>query len=207
MNHSFTRALITDFRFGYNRYDQHLNQAGNPLAVGVGALPGINIAGFQSIGSSPFLPEHGVDNNFNWVWSWDWHHNNHTVKWGVDVRRFRVDGFTESMLGSLFSPFGSSYFGPGATMSLTGAGLGPNSQFYNAFAAFLLNAPSQTGMVNYLTTPTIRQTQYSSWAGDTIQRQAALRQGQQRRCGMNAYPPAGKDVHATTAGLEIIHRI
>src|SRR5439155_13440801 len=83
VNHEVTHALITDFRFGYNRYDQKLNLASDqsPLfAAGFSALPGINIAGFQPIGPAPYLPEHGVDNTFNWVWSWNWHRANHNVK-------------------------------------------------------------------------------------------------------------------------------
>jgi hypothetical protein len=169
VNHIFTPSLITDFRFGYNRYDQRLNNSGTPFALGLAALPGIGISGLDNIGSSPFLPQRGIDNDFNWVWSWSWVHNRHTVKWGVDIRRFRVDGFTETPFGSLFGSNSNFYFGPGATLNPLGPGLSQNSLFYNSFAAFLLNTPSQTGALNYLTTPTIRQSEYSLWVGDMFQ--------------------------------------
>jgi hypothetical protein len=174
--HEITGAFITDFRFGYNRYDQKINALADqgPLAglLGAGSLNnnliGINISGFSPIGAPAYLPEHAVDNTFNWVWTFGWHRGVHNVKWGVDVRRNRSDGFTDTMWGSLFGPNGTAYFGPGATLA-NGAALSPYGSFYNAFGGFLLGAPSQVGVVNYLTTPTIRQTQYGVWLGDTVQ--------------------------------------
>jgi Carboxypeptidase regulatory-like domain/TonB dependent receptor len=179
-SHSFSPSLVTDFRFGYNRYDQHLNPLSNQTALGAALgsnlfnnLVGINIEGFGALGTSASIPEHGVDNTFNWVWSWTYIKSNHNVKAGVDIRRVRTDGFTEGPWNQ-FGSNGTAFFGPGATMSATGPGISQFGAPINSFAAFLLGAPSQIGVENFLTTPTIRQTQYGLWIGDTIQLSSRL---------------------------------
>ena len=44
----------------------------------------------------------------------------------------------------------------------------PANEFFNSYAAFLLGAPSQFGVSNFVTTPSIRQTQWGIWAGDHL---------------------------------------
>ncbi|MBV9503429.1 MAG: TonB-dependent receptor [Acidobacteriia bacterium] len=175
IDHSFGGNLITDTKFGYSRYDSRLGLYGNqtPLAnmLGLSAfstgLVGINIPGLPLIGSPATLPENPVDNTFNWVSNWSLHSAKHSLKWGVDIRRVRADGWLDSPFTGLGTA-GTAFFGPGATLANNGAALSPYSTFYNSFAAFLIGAPSEVGSVNYFTTPTIRQTQYSAWLGDTI---------------------------------------
>ncbi len=161
VTHAFGSRLITDFKMGYNRYDEHVGSSSN--------LIGINIPGMLPIGTPAYVPEHPVDNTFNWVWSWGLHTSTQNVKFGVDIRRYRSDGFLDSMLGTQFGAGGTAYFGPGATLLNNGAALSQYGEFYNAFAAFLLGAPSQVGSAGYLTTPTVRQTESGLWLGDTIQ--------------------------------------
>jgi len=169
---SFGPALITDFRMGYNRYDQKLSSAADPTALGDlpslnafnGVLPGINITGLAPIGTPANVPQHAIANTFNWVWNWSWHRGIHNVKWGTDIRRFRTDGFLDSMFGVN----GSAFFGPGATLSANGPALSQYGGLYNSWAAFLLGAPSQTGSVNYTMPPSVRQSEYSLWVGDAI---------------------------------------
>ncbi len=176
LTHELTGSLLTDFRFGYNRYDQKLAPSADETAL-AGALGGnfnnnlmgINIAGLPAIGAPANYPEHPIDNTFNWVWTWSWRHGMHNVKWGTDIRRNRTDGFTDTLFGSMFGPNGTAYFGPGATLSATGPALGQNTAFYNAFGSFLLGAPNQIGVNNYFVSPSIRQSQYSIWLGDSIQ--------------------------------------
>ena len=169
VTHEFTPSLVTDFRFGYNRYDQNLNFNGNQSALGIGTnnLTGININGMLPIGETAYLPENGIDNTFDWAWNWSLHTTTHSIKWGVDVRRIRSDGFTETPFTSAFGPNGTAYFGPGATLA-NGAALSPYSEVYNSFAGFLAGAPSEVGLSSYLATPTIRQTEYAAWVGDTL---------------------------------------
>jgi len=170
---SLSAGLITDFRMGYNRYDQKLAWASDPTAFGGmaalsgfnGILPAINIAGLASIGTPANTPERAVANTFNWAWSWSWHRGMHNVKWGTDIRRFRTDGFLDSTFGAN----GTAFFGPGATLSSGGPALSQYGSLYNAWAAFLLGAPSQVGTVNYITPPSVRQSQYAFWLGDSVQ--------------------------------------
>lgn len=69
----------------------------------------------------------------------------------------------------MFGPNGSFYFGPGATMNnVSGAALSQYGLLYNSLASFLTGAPTQYGVSNFLVSPTIRQTEYSAWAGDTL---------------------------------------
>jgi len=169
ITHELTDNLLTDFRFGYNRYDQKLSALSDASAItGGGSLIGINIPGMPLIGTQATLPEHAVDNNFNWVWDWSWRHGMHNIKFGTDIRRIRSDGFTDTALGSMFGPAGTAYFGAGSTLA-SGSPLSTYGSFYNAWASFLLGAPSQVGVVSNLVTPTIRQSEYSLWLGDTVQ--------------------------------------
>ncbi len=170
--HEFGPRLITDFRVGYNRYQQRMQPIGDqtPLARTLGlssldnGLVGVNIPGLPAIGMAPDVPMFATDNTFDFNWGWSVHTSMHNLKWGVDVRRIRSDGF----INPLFGPNGTTFFGPGVTMSANGPGLSANGALYNSLAGFLLGAPSQVGVINYLTTPTIRQTESSVWIGDTI---------------------------------------
>jgi Carboxypeptidase regulatory-like domain/TonB dependent receptor len=175
VDHAFGDNLITDLRFGYNRYDSMLNFYSNttPLAADLGVasispgLVGVGIPGMPFIGSTPFSPENPVDNTFNWVWNWGWHTSKHSFKWGVDIRRIRADGWQNNP----YFPFGANgaaYFGPGPTLLNNGVPLSTYSELYNSLAGFLLGTPSQEGAISYLTTPTIRQSQYGVWIGDNI---------------------------------------
>jgi hypothetical protein len=172
--HEFGPRLITDFRMGYNRYEQKLGLWGSqaPLFAALGLnnsnnLIGINIAGFPAIGAPANIPQHPVDNNFNWVWSWTLHTSMHNLKFGTDIRRYRVDGFMDSLFP--FGSNGAAFFGPGTTLTNNGAALSQFGGLYNSFAAFLLGAPTQVGVSNFFTTPSIRQTQFGFWLGDTVQ--------------------------------------
>src|SRR3954454_23515049 len=135
-----------DLRMGYKRFDQKINPYGDQTAIGSALglrnfnnnMIGINIAGLAPIGAPAFVPERAVDNTFNWVWNWGFHTSSHNIKWGVDIRRIRSDGFTESLFGSQFGPNGTAYFGPGATLTSNGAALSQFGQLNNSLAAFLL---------------------------------------------------------------------
>lgn len=175
--YSLSDRLVTDFRFGYNRYAQRVNFVGDqsPLANMLGLtnfnnnLIGVSIPGMPRIGAPAYAPETPVDNSFNWVWNWTLHTAKHNLKWGVDVRRYRSDGFLDTPVANLFGPNGTAYFGPGATLLNNGVPLSPNAEFYNSWAAFLLGAPSQVGVSSFLVNPSVRQTQYGLWVGDTVQ--------------------------------------
>ncbi len=168
LTHEFSPGLLTQLSFGYNRYDQKLSANQSALGFALG-LPTINISGMPSIGPAAYLPEHPIDNTFNWNWAWSLHTAKHNLKWGIDVRRIRSDGFLDTALGNVFGANGTLYFGPGATLSNNGVPLSQYGELYNSFAAFLLGAPSQAGIATYSLPPSIRQSEYGAWVGDTIQ--------------------------------------
>ena len=157
LTHSFTPNLITEGRFGFNRYSDATHSLGGPMES-------IQIAGLAGLGTPANSPMHAVDNTFDWVNSWNLHTSMHNVKWGIDIQRYRSDGFMNPMFG----PLGGALFGPGSTLLNGGAGFGPAGSFANSWAAFLLGAPSVTGSASFTETPTYRQTWYSAWLGDTI---------------------------------------
>jgi len=174
---TFGPAVVTEFRFGYNRYVENLNLFGNQSALGAelgltglsNNLIGSSIPGFPTIGAAPFIPGNGTDNTFNWNWNWSWHKGRNSFVWGTDIRRIRSDGFTDLFGTSQFGPNGAAYYSPGATLTAGGPALSQFGDSYNSLAAFLLGSPSQIGVTSFLTTPTVRQTQYSVWVGDNVQ--------------------------------------
>jgi hypothetical protein len=177
LTHSFSPSLISDLRMGYNRYDQKVGSWGSQAALGnaLGVnltgnnLLGVSIPGMLPIGQAPYIPEHPVDNNFNWVWTWGWNTSHHDIKWGFEARRFRVDNFLEPTFpGFGFGPNGAAAFGPGATLANNGTPLSQYGSFYNSYAAFLMGAPSQVGQASFLAPPSIRQSEYAVWVGDTF---------------------------------------
>ena len=173
IDHAIGDGLISDFRFGYNRFTQNNQFLGNQSSLlnslGFGGagnrLIGINVPGMPAIGGAPDIPMFGVDNTFNFASNWSLHTSSHNLKFGVDIRRIRSDGFANPMFGSN----GTAYFGPGATMLPGGPGLSRYGELYNSYAALLLGSPSQLGIQSYITTPTVRQWQSAVWVGDTLQ--------------------------------------
>jgi hypothetical protein len=168
--HNFNPNLMGDFRFGYHRYDNKLNNGFNDMpvagALGVNAfqfLPNIQVSDMGSFANVPNLPQHQVDNTFDWVTGWTLHTSKHNVKFGVDARRYRVDGFNDLRFG----PSGAALFQPGPTLT-PAAALSQGMLFPNSFASFLLGTPTATGAALFTETPTARQTQFAGWIGDTI---------------------------------------
>ena len=169
ITHSFTPSLITEFRAGYNRYDTKINGSGGSLgpALGFGSgLPNVSIPGMMSFGSPLTTPMHGIDNNFNFAWDWSYRTSRNNIKAGVDIRRFRSDGFYG---GLTYNTAGAAYFGPGATLSPTVGGFSPAGNFANSFASFLVGAPSTTGAAAFTEAPTIRQSWYGLHLSDNVQ--------------------------------------
>lgn len=168
-NHTFSPSLLSDFRFGYNRYDHRLNPFAEQQVFadqlgGFSGFPAFNIAGNQ-FGAPAGWPMRGVDNTFNWATNWGWVKGRHTVKFGGDFRRIRADGWQDAAFG----PAGSFLFTPGAVSLNGGAGVGGNG-FAASFASFLLGSPTSANAA-FLggITPTYRATHGFGWISDTIQ--------------------------------------
>lgn len=148
-NYNFGPTLLTDFRFGFNRYrvnvssldsDQALadqvgipglNISGRPDTLG---LPRLNIngaAGF-SMGFQCNCPLDQIENVYQFANTWTKIKGNHTIKWGADVRHAQNTRLPSDQRRS-----GVYSFEPSVTSSASGVagGLG--------LASFLLGDPSQ----------------------------------------------------------------
>lgn len=100
--HSFTPAVINNFRIGYNRYEQsRLQQDSNinfaqqygianvsdgtiPTNIGV---PTVTATGFAALGGASNLPQDLINNGFQWSDQVIWTKGRHTRTFGVDIRR------------------------------------------------------------------------------------------------------------------------
>jgi len=151
--YNFSPAGVVELRLNYSRYNSLLRgtQTGlTPLglgisdaAIGLGDLdiPQLNITGMQAFGTSPNFPQNNIDNNYNITNNWHWMNGRHNVHLGFDLWHINANGFQNYAFG----PSAGYVFGPGATASPAGEGLGPYGTFANSFASFLLGTPQQAG--------------------------------------------------------------
>ena len=175
--YSISSTLFADFRFGYYRYRPHNlpNGYGQTPALDAGLLglntgtadtsgmPAFNVngdGGFQfgySLGVNGCnCPLSETENQFQWVNNWTKQKGNHTIKWGVDIRRAQQRRIDSSTHRAGEVTFNSSSTGDLTVDTIangsatTGEGLG----------SFLLGVPSSfvqqnTGAGFY---PALRQT-------------------------------------------------
>ena len=103
----FTNTLVAEFRIGASHYhnDATNSDYGTPAATNIGivganvdqwssGMSWININGGVTnpmVGYSPSLPWKRAEAIFNVVNTWTKTSGNHTIKWGVDLRRLRDD--------------------------------------------------------------------------------------------------------------------
>ena len=100
--HLFSPALVNDFRFGYVRINNSLDNINPVTAADLGIdRPTNNItdsiykytlnsSGFQ-IGPSPFADQHQTQNNYNFVDNFSWVHGAHVLSWGGEFTRVNLD--------------------------------------------------------------------------------------------------------------------
>jgi Carboxypeptidase regulatory-like domain len=181
VTHGFDPTLLTELRFGYNRYrtnvqgtdmttltNQKLGIANpNPDPISTTGMGRININGMPGIGTPVVYPLINTDNLFEIVDTWSKLKGKHVFKWGAEIHRNRMDRFQPQGLN--LGPRGLFNFNPGTTQLNGGPGLGPYGSVVNAFAAFLIGAPDQTGRTYMPITPTNRQTQFAAFGQDTYQ--------------------------------------
>ena len=149
--HTFSQAMVNEFRLGYNRINAHrfqlnyntnvaaqLGFLGVPSGVDNGGLPSIGIAdGTATIGSAGYLPSlekqnaYVIDENLSKV------HGRHSLKFGTELRLVEFTLFQPaSSRGTL--AFGSD-FTDNAAAPTTGG---------EAFATFLLGIPDGATLTN-----------------------------------------------------------
>ena len=171
-NRVFSPTLITEIRFGVNRYRNDAKQTdyGKSDATTLG-VPGVNVNDFTSgqvgieiggfsnpiIGFSPSLPWVRAETNIDFVNHWTRLVGNHTIKFGAEVRRIRDD----LIQTQVYSPRGLYRFGTAQT-SISGAG----TSLGNNFASFLLGLPNEVGRDLLIASPAYRAYEYFFYVGD-----------------------------------------
>ncbi len=172
----FSPSLIAEFRFGVMRYrnDAKNEDTGTNASDAIG-IPGINLDDYTSglvniniggysnplVGFSASLPWIRAETNFNLISNWTKLLGDHSVKFGIDVRRNRDD----LLQTQTFGPRGRFDFREGQT-ALRG---GPKTGFANSFASFLLDVPNVFGRDLSGIFPTFRQTQMFPYVQDKWQ--------------------------------------
>ena len=174
-NRVFSPTFLMEARFGVNRYRNDAQQVGYGEKVSdTLGVPGVNQNDFSSgpvgvnldnfgnpfIGFSPSLPWIRAETNILFTNIWTKTKGNHTIKFGVDIRRIRDD----LLQTQTFSPRGLYHFGVAQT-SIAGS---PTS-FGNSFASFLLDVPNDVGRDLPVLYPTYRAWQFFSFVQDKWQ--------------------------------------
>jgi hypothetical protein len=175
-DHLFSTTLIMELRVGVERYRNDARQAdygkndsttigipgantGDPFTSG---LTSVDITDFSNpvVGYSASLPWIRAETNIDFMNHWTKTKGNHTIKWGVDVRRVRDD----LLQTQTFNPRGTFQFRTGQT-STTGA----KSSSANAFASLLLDIPNQVGRDLPVVFPAYRQSWLFFYGSDKWQ--------------------------------------
>ncbi|HET8546730.1 MAG TPA: TonB-dependent receptor [Bryobacteraceae bacterium] len=179
-NHIFSPTLITEVRGGVNRYRNDARSAdyGTKATEQLG-IPGVNLDDWSSgmvqidvggysnplIGYSASLPWIRSETNFNVVNTWTKTWGSHTSKFGGDIRRLR----DELLQTQTFNPRGRYQFRENTTGCRTNCSGVSTTSFYNSFASFLLDIPTQAGRDLAIFFPAWRQWQYFLFAHDKWQ--------------------------------------
>ncbi len=171
-DHIFSPTLITQVRFGVNRYRNDAQQVGygQKTADALG-VPGVNVSDFTSgpfgvdlanfgnpfIGFSASLPWVRAETNILFTNIWTKTKGNHTLKFGFDMRRIR----DELLQTQTFSPRGLYRF----AVAQTSNGSAPTS-FGNSLASFLMDVPSEVGRDLPIIFPAYRAWEFFAFVQD-----------------------------------------
>ena len=176
---AFSSTLLTEARVGVAHYGNSATPAGygTDYATQTG-IPGVNISTFTSgqvgifmqdftgssnpalIGYSASLPWIRTETNIDVVNHWTKIIRNHTVKFGVDLRRIHDDLLQDQT----FSPRGVFTF-----MENNTSQPGAQTNIANEMASFLLDYPQQTGRDVNTYFPAFRAWWFFAFAGDKWQ--------------------------------------
>ncbi|MDP2989417.1 MAG: TonB-dependent receptor, partial [Kiritimatiellota bacterium] len=173
----FSPTFISEARVGLGRYSNKAEtfDAGTNAAEAIGikgvnldrwtsGLTSMNISGYANplVGYTASLPWNRAETNFNFVSNWTKLLRNHTVKFGVDIRRLRTEMLiTHEPGGSR----GEYQFGNNQT-AIPGSTVLSQA---NALASFLLDVPSVFQRARAETFPSIRATQLFTYIQDKWQ--------------------------------------
>ncbi|MFL6353858.1 MAG: TonB-dependent receptor domain-containing protein [Bryobacteraceae bacterium] len=186
LDHTFSPTLITDARFGFFRYRIRVqpNGVGTTPATDAG-LPGLNTGSPETSGMPAFYingnggfnfgyalgvnqcncPLRETENHFQWVNNWTKILNNHSLKFGVDVRRAQQQRIPSDSHRSGEITFNDSTTGDSALDQLAAGQVATGA----ALGSYLLGLPSNfaryfTGSDFY---PGLRQTRIFFYGQDS----------------------------------------
>jgi hypothetical protein len=185
--YTISNTLVTDFRFGAFRYRIRVqpNGVGTTPALTAG-FPGLNLGTTETSGMPAFYiqgnggfdfgyalgvnqcncPLKETENQFQWVNNWTKTHGNHTIGWGVDLRRDQQQRIPSDSHRSGEITFDSSVTGD-ATVDQIASASGATTG--DGFASFLLAQPNN--FARYFTGigfhPGLRQTRLFFYGQDT----------------------------------------
>ena len=183
-DHVFSPTLFTELRFGvaHLHNDAQPSDYGSDDATTLG-IPGVNISPFTSgqvgitvgnfgqqgqtyplIGYSASVPWIRAEANIDVVNNWTKTIRNHSVKFGVDLRRVRDDLLQDQTFGAR----GAYTFAENQTATIVN-GSGTKTNVANDMASFLLDLPSQTGRDLNTFFPAYRQWWFFAFASDKWQ--------------------------------------
>ncbi len=175
--HLFSPALFTEVRVGVNHYRNSVRQSDYGTAASTNAgIPGVNVNPFTSglaaitintysapiVGYNASYPWDRGESNIDVANNWTRLLGNHSLKFGVEIRRVR-DDLTQ---GQTYGPRGAYTYADGQT-GLNAAGSA--TSFGNDFASFLLDLPSGVGRDVNVNDASWRQTLYFGFIQDTFQ--------------------------------------
>ncbi len=148
-SHVFGPGLVNEARIGYTRFgffrlqqdrDKDvinklgiggLTDAGDPSHPFNNGAPQLSLTGFDTIGGPTNLPQGRHDNTYHYVENMTLIRSSHTMKWGLDIRRF--------LFNSFFTSFGRGSFNFNGQFT----GLPDFTSTGNAVADLLLGLPRQ----------------------------------------------------------------
>lgn len=85
--HTFTPTLNYELRLAYRRSTDNIVVPDTPFP-GLDVFPNIGLGDLGlDIGPNPVAPQFGIENNYQVVSNIAWQPNNHSLKFGIDVRR------------------------------------------------------------------------------------------------------------------------
>jgi hypothetical protein len=154
--HVFRPTLLNDLRFAFVQYKVNSTalNSGQNISQSLGipnanrgtsvtsGLANISYAGYANMGNSFYIPELSTDNTYQLADSVSWVRGKHTIKFGVDYRRYTRDFYQSA------APFGQFSFSGQLTQNLAAGVSNPGG---NAIADLLLGLPvyrEQDGLEN-----------------------------------------------------------
>jgi hypothetical protein len=184
-------TLVAEVRIGIAHYHNEAQSSdyGTNASTALG-IPGVNISQFTSgivginlndgisqpmVGYSASLPWVRAEANIDVVNTWTKTKGNHTIKWGVDLKRIRDDLLQDQTYGAR----GIYDFGNQQTSVCQPVGIGSNGlatsctspklSVANDMASFLLDAPYFLGRDVNTYFPAYRQWEFFAFGGDRWQ--------------------------------------